>query len=46
MAEDGGQLTRDALRWQVTVVFREAGLDHKDPYVMRHTFASIADDRG
>jgi integrase len=34
------------LRWRVKVVFREAGLDHEDPYIMRHTFASLMDDAG
>jgi integrase len=44
--EDGMQLNRDALRWRVGKVLRAYGLDIEDPYVMRHTFASIADDQG
>jgi integrase len=41
---DGGiPLTKDALAWRVGKVFRAAGLTHRDPYIMRHTFASICD---
>lgn len=41
--EGGKQLTKDALSWRVGTVFRKAGLPYRDPYVMRHTFASIMD---
>lgn len=45
--EDGKQLDRDALSWRVGRVFRDSGFPHlKDAYVMRHTFASIMDDKG
>lgn len=44
--EDGDQLNKNNLRWRVKVVFRAAGLDHQDPYIMRHTFASLMDDAG
>lgn len=44
--EDGSPLDRDALRWRTGKVFRAAGLDLADPYVMRHTFASIMDHQG
>lgn len=30
----------------VEVVFRDAGLGQLDVYCMRHTFASVMDDRG
>lgn len=41
--DDGIPLTKDALAWRVGKVFRDAGLAHRDPYIMRHTFASICD---
>jgi integrase len=44
--EAGKQLTKDGLRWRVGQVFKAAGLPAHDPYTMRHTFASIADDQG
>lgn len=44
--ESGDQLTKDGLAWRVGKVFRQAGLPHRDPYIMRHTFASIMDDKG
>lgn len=44
--EDGRQLDKDALSWRVGQAFKAAGLPPYDPYTMRHTFASIADDRG
>jgi integrase len=43
-AEDGRQLDKDGLAWRVGQVFKAAGLSVRDPYAMRHTFASIADD--
>lgn len=39
---DGSQLGKDNLKWRVGRVFRAAGHDLDDAYVMRHTFASIA----
>lgn len=44
--DDGKQLDRDGLRWRAGKVFRAAGLDIEDPYVMRHTFASICYHNG
>lgn len=44
--EAGQQLDKNNLRWRVKVVFRAAGLALEDPYVMRHTFASLMDDAG
>lgn len=44
--DDGTQLTGNGLGWRVGVALREAGLRCKDPYAMRHTFASLADDAG
>ena len=44
---NGAQLTKEGLSWRVGVVFRDAGLSvGRDPYAMRHTFASLADDAG
>jgi integrase len=40
--EDGRKLDRDALGWRFSVVMRNAGIEGiEDPYVMRHSFASI-----
>lgn len=40
--EDGRQLDRDSLAWRFGVLMRKAGIDGiEDPYVMRHSFASI-----
>ena len=44
--EDGQPFDKDGLRWRVEVVFRDAGLGQLDVYCMRHTFASVMDDRG
>lgn len=45
--EDGRQLDKDGLSWRVGKVFRDTGFPHlQDAYVMRHTFASIMDDKG
>lgn len=44
--EGGKQLTKGGLRWRVGKVMREIELDIDDPYVMRHTFASIAYGNG
>lgn len=44
--EDGSQLNSDQLRWRCKVAFREAGFPDHDVYCMRHTFASIMDDKG
>ena len=39
----GEPLTKDGLAWRVGKVFRDAGLPYRDPYIMRHTFASVMD---
>ena len=44
--EDGTQVTKDGLAWRVGQAFKEAGLPPYDPYTMRHTFASLADEAG
>lgn len=45
--EDGRQFDKDGLSWRVGKAFKAAGIDGiEDPYVWRHTFASICYDRG
>jgi integrase len=44
--DDGKQFDSDGLRWRFGKIMRVIGLDHTDPYVMRHTFASICYDKG
>lgn len=44
--EDGTQLDKDGLKWRVIRVFKAAGLGIRDPYAMRHTFASLMVEQG